>query len=238
LFLEGPRLIEEALRSSLKLKTLVLTPAFKNPELAKRAQAASQRTVSMSESVFDAISDVEEPQGILAIVERTTWSWEQIVAKSPAPIVILDGIQNPGNVAGIVRTAEAAGVAGVITTPTTARLNSPKALRGAMGSVLRVPTMEHLKPGDIAGPLKEAGYALYATAADSELQLYTEVDWTKPVAIILGQEGSGLSQEWEPHAFEGVKIPMDGPVDSLNVAAAAAILLYEAYRQRHQRRGT
>jgi TrmH family RNA methyltransferase len=191
--------------------------------------------IKVSKSVFRNISDVEEPQGILAIVPRPHWSWEVLCAKKPAPILILDGLQNPGNVAAILRTAEAAGAAGVITTPTTAHLFSPKALRGAMGSALRVPSIEHQPVETIVSQLREMGYTLIGAALEGKnTQAYTDIDWRQPQAVVLGQEGGGLSAAWNPHLQKTVTIPMEQPVDSLNVAAAAAVLLYEAVRQRRK----
>jgi TrmH family RNA methyltransferase len=238
LFLEGPKLVEEALRASIPLKTLIYTSDFKDAAgLIHRATDKAKQTLSVSDSIFRSVSDLVEPQGVIAVGERPHWTWEQILAKSPAPIVVVDGLQNPGNVAAIVRTAEAAGAAGVITTPGTARLTSPKALRGAMGSVLRVPTLEHQSIPEIAKQLSENKYTLYGASHSTEdFDLYAEIDWTKPGAILLGQEGSGLSMDWEPFDCRGVKIPMEGAVESLNVGAAAAILLYEAFRQRRDKK--
>ncbi len=234
LFLEGPKLVEEALRVGISIKHLVFSNDFKDAVgLIHRATAKAKSTYSVSDSIFRSLSDLVEPQGVIAIAEQPRWTWEQIFAQQPAPIVILDGLQNPGNVAAIVRTAEAAGAAGVITTAGTARLTSPKALRGAMGSVLRVPALEHQAVADIAKQLAAHNYTLYGASQSAEdADFYTDVDWSQPAAVLLGQEGNGLSMEWEPHPCHGVKIPMQGAVESLNVGAAAAILLYEALRQR------
>ena len=229
LFLEGPKLVEEALQASIPLKTLIVSSSHKDRAgLLDRAKARAGTTFSVSESIFRSVSDLVEPQGILAIGERPRWTWQDVTAKKPAPIIVLDGLQNPGNVSAILRTAEAAGAAGVVTTPRTARLTSPKALRGAAGSALRVPSLEHQTSETISKRLAEAGYTLYA-ADSAGGAAYTEVDWKKASAIILGQEGQGLSGAWKAAA---VTIPMEKPVESLNVAAAAAVLLYEAARQR------
>lgn len=234
LFLEGPHLIEEALQAAVPLKTLVVSKDFQSrTPLLERAKSHAAATLTVDESIFKSISDLVEPQGILAVGEKRAWTWQDIFAKKPAPVVILDGLQNPGNVAAIVRTAEAAGAAGIITTTGTARLTTPKGLRGAMGSVLRVPAVEHQPVAEIAKQLSENNYTIYAASQSTEVpDLYTAIDWTQPSAILLGQEGNGLSMDWEPHPCHGVKIPMCGPVESLNVGAAAAILLYEALRQR------
>jgi TrmH family RNA methyltransferase len=178
---------------------------------------------------------VRSPQGILAIARRPLWDWKNLFGRAPAPIVILDGIQDPGNVATIVRTAEAAGAAGIVTTPETASLFSPKALRGSAGSSLRLPILEHRDAEEIICALRVAGCGILAADAQNGPEgavSYSHVDWTKPWAIVLGQEGSGLSAGWQ--AARRVFIPMKPVVESLNVAAAAAILLFEFHRQREQ----
>jgi TrmH family RNA methyltransferase len=242
LFLEGPRLIEEALQARIPLQTLVVSSTLVgHAELVGRAKARAQQTYSVSDAIFRTVSDVEEPQGMLAIGERPTWRWEHMFARCPAPILVLEGLQNPGNIASILRTAEAAGAAGVITTPETTRLASPKALRGAMGSSLRLPAMEHVAIEAIADRLINAGCMVYGTAADTDKRLrsplpYTDIDWTQPSAIVFGREGGGALEKWQPFLHKIVTIPMQPPVESLNVSAAAAIVLYEAARQRKKGR--
>ncbi len=196
----------------------------------------TSRVVKVSDPVFRAISDVENPQGLLAIARQPLWSWEQILKNQPAPILVLDGLQVPGNAASIVRTAEAAGVAGVITTPGTAHLYSPKALRGAMGSTIRVPIIEHVSVDKIASTLKKAGYKIAGTPLKDmkSAKRYDQIDWSGSWAIIVGKEGKGVSGVWDKLIDVCAAIPMKEPVQSLNVAAAAAILLYEVSRHRHQ----
>ena len=202
------------------------------------AQKQAKQVVLVSEQVFRLLSDVEEPQGILATAILAPATWEAILARTPAPIVILDGIQVPGNAGAILRTAEAAGAAGVVTTPGTAHLFSPKALRGSMGSALRLPILEHQSPEAIARALQGKEYRLYGSYMEAEhpphpALVYTAIDWRQPTALIVGQEGKGISSAWDPFLQGRVVIPMQAPVDSLNVAAAAAILLYESHRQTH-----
>jgi RNA methyltransferase, TrmH family len=247
MFLEGPRLVKELLDSKIPVEILVWTPAAAGEEVFKPAQMKAKRKQEVSESVFKAVSDVESPQGILAIARCPEWSWQDIANRAPTPIVILDGLQDPGNVAAIVRTAEAAGAAGIVTTPGTAHLFSPKALRGAMGSTLRLPCLEHVSVRDIVERLRKSSILLVAatimqrTKSKSpsrnqrltELPLqYTQLNWKMASAILFGQEGKGISGEWDSHIHQSIFIPMLPPVESLNVAAAAAVLLYESFRQR------
>lgn len=235
LFLEGPKLIQEALSAHCKLEMLVVSEEFPQLSFLEPIVAKTKRVVKVSESVFKAISDVENPQGLLAIGIAPQWSWELLLSKSPAPLLVLDGLQDPGNAATIIRTAEAAGAAGIITTPKTAHLYSPKALRGAMGSSLRVPILEHVPVDNIVPALRKAGYSIAATPlGDAKKAVrYDTVDWKKAWAIVMGQEGKGVDPVWGEHMDSLVQIPMHSPVQSLNVSAAAAVLLYESYRHRH-----
>lgn len=222
--------MEEAVRSGLKLETLILSDK-EAKDLPKEIRSAAKREFTASPQVLQAMTDLETSPGILAVASRPQAEWKDLLKGKPAPLVVLDGLQDPGNAATIARTAEAAGAVGLITTPGTARLYSPKALRGAMGSTLRLPCLEHQKIADIARELKAAGYGLLGTQG-VEFRPYTEIDWKAPWALILGQEGQGLSAEWEPLLTDLVSIPMKPPVESLNVAAAAAVLLFESARHR------
>jgi TrmH family RNA methyltransferase len=247
MFLEGPRLVKEILASDIPIEILVWTKAAEEEDAFKAAHAKTKRKLPVSESVFKSISDVDNPQGILAIARCPNWSWQEIIDRTPAPMVILDGVQDPGNVAAIIRTAEAAGASGIVTTPGTAHLFSPKALRGAMGSTLRLPSLEHLSVRDIVKELRKNNILLVAATMVektkgkgpsrsqmlSELPLqYTQLNWKMSAALLFGQEGKGIAEEWDSHIHQSIFVPMQPPVESLNVAAAAAILLYESFRQR------
>ena len=236
IFLEGRRLIQEALTSGFTIETLVVSQRFPDTDFLDSSIDHIKQCFEVSPQVFEVLTDVDTPQGIIALVRRPAFQWEDLIKKSPAPCLILDGLQDPGNAASIVRTAEAAGAAGVVTTTGTARLFSPKALRGAMGSTLRLPVLEHRSLEEMTAELKKGGYSLLGTTvlkASPEALAYTAIDWRKPWAVVLGQEGQGLSSGWKSHFEKVIHIPMGLPVESLNVAASAAVLLYEALRQRN-----
>ncbi len=239
MFLEGPRLVQEVLNSRIPIEILISIPAAEAGDVYKPAKSKAKRTVPVSESVFKAISDVDNPQGILAIARCPEWSWKNLLDRAPAPLVILDGVQDPGNVAMIVRTAEAAGAAGVVTTPGTAHLFSPKALRGAMGSTLRVPCLEHVAIPEIVKELKKNSIDVVAATMENKSKSkapsripYTQRNWMLAAAVLFGQEGKGISSEWGSAIQESIFIPMQPPVESLNVASAASIILYESFRRR------
>jgi RNA methyltransferase, TrmH family len=234
MFLEGPRLVQEVLETGQDIEILLWTPVGEKESIFKDTVVRAKRKVQVSESVFRAISDVESPQGILAIARCPEWKWSDLVGRTPAPIVILAGLQDPGNVAAIVRSAEAAGAAGLVTTPGTAHLFSPKSLRGAMGSTLRLPCLEHIAIKDILTNLRAASYGIAASTlpnAGRATVAFTKMDWGKPWAILMGREGQGIAFAWEEYVKAFVHIPMKAPVESLNVAVAASIILYEVFRQ-------
>ncbi len=235
IFLEGARLVQEALLSQFALEILVVSDEFPETSFLDPLRSRAKQNFIVSKAAFGAITDVENPQGILAIVRRPTWKWEDLMEKTPAPLLILDGLQDPGNAASIVRTAEAAGAAGVVTTKGTVHLFSPKAIRGAMGSTLRLPIIEHRTREDIVKEVKKKKYGLLGTTVLKETpdaKAYNDVDWKQPWAIVVGQEGQGLSKEWKDDLVRTLHIPMCKPVESLNVAASAAVILYESARQR------
>jgi TrmH family RNA methyltransferase len=235
LFLEGPHLLEEALKSGIPIDQLVVVPALMELDIVARAAKVAKRVQQVSAYVMKTLSDVDAPQGVIAFCRKPCWDWSALAARLPAPILILDGIQDPGNLATIVRTAEAAGAAGVVTTPGTAHLFSPKALRGAMGSSLRLPILEHLPAGQIAAKVKTLGYRILGATLPQKSggdKVYTEVDWAKPQAVVLGQEAKGISADWLSLIDQAIYLPMRPSVESLNVGAAAAVILYESVRQR------
>lgn len=241
IFVEGLRLCEEILRSGLEIEATIVSD-----ELAQKAKVGpllaelavkSARTACVSEKLLESISYTKTPQGIVALASRPESSPDHLAANQPASplIVVMHRINNPVNVGAIVRTAEAAGATGAIATQQTSDPFSPKSLRGAMGSAFRLPVW--------FGPSYEEALAW---SSDRNLQTicatikatrnHDEADWVKPSAIIMGPESDGLSEAEVSLAGDSVRIPMQGLAESLNVAVAAGVLLYEAARQRNQRK--
>lgn len=234
-FIEGPKLLEEALKSALRIEKLAFIPARLEDPLVQQACAVAEDKIQITPYVLKALSDVDAPQGVVAIVRKPHTDWSSLLgAKTAAPDaarwLILDGIQDPGNAGTILRTAEAAGVLGIVTTPGTARLFGAKALRASAGSALRLPALEHRDVGEIVERMTSAGVRLVATG--SEGTDFRAFDWHPPLALILGSEGAGLSADWSDRVAARVTVPMKPPVESLNVAVSAAVLLYEASRPR------
>ena len=237
IFVEGLRLCEEALRSGLRIEAVIYSEKIASKERAARLiddiGKVSERLASVSEKLLASISYTKTPQGIVALAARPEMDEAKFKSSQPASplLMVMHGINNPVNVGAILRTAEAAGVTGAITTANTADPFSPKALRGAMGSAFRLPIWTGASYASVLEWCTERG--IHSVCADAKGSMFfTDVDWSRPCALIVGPESTGLSGEEIAAAGEAVRIPMQGPVESLNVAVATGILLYEAARQR------
>jgi TrmH family RNA methyltransferase len=238
IFVEGLRLCEEALGSGLKIEAVIHSEEIVRKERAaqlieKMGSLGDDAVASVSEKLLDSISYTQTPQGIVLLAARPASDAASFKARQPASpqLVIMHGINNPVNVGAILRTSEAAGVTGAIATANTSDPFSPKALRGAMGSTFRLPIWTGPDYAEVITWCAERGIRTIAASANSP-RLFTEVDWRGTSALVIGPESSGLSSEEIALTNEAVRIPMQGSVESLNVAVATGVLLYEASRQR------
>lgn len=237
IFIEGLRLCEEAYRSDLAVEAVVVSEELLRKERAAAVigelSRVSKRVASVSEKLLESVSYTKTPQGIIVLAQRPAASEERLATSlhgSPL-LVVLHQINNPVNVGAIVRTAEAAGATGVITTKNTSDPFSPKALRGAMGSAFRLPIWGGVEYGETIEWCRRRG--MVTVCADVEASTsYVELDWTGPSALLLGPESTGFTAEELDEADRRVSIPMKGDAESLNVSVAAGILLFEAARQR------
>jgi TrmH family RNA methyltransferase len=238
IFVEGLRLCVEALRSNLQLEAVVvseeLIPKEKAAEAIADLSKASRRVATVSEKLLESISYTRTPQGIVVLARRPEASQQRLEASSTnqALLVLLHQINNPVNVGAILRTAEAAGATGIITTKNTSDPFSPKSLRGAMGSAFRLPIWRNTDFAEAVAWCRTRNIELVGTDAQSSLT-HTDWDWTRASALVLGPESTGLTDDELKATDQTVSIPMQGAVESLNVSVAAGILLYEAARQRY-----
>jgi len=237
IFVEGLRLCEEAVRSRLACEEALYTEKFAQDERAVALLAQLKRNGSrctiISENIFASLTDTKTPQGTVVLARRPATdrtAFEASFRQDPL-IVILHRINNPANAGAMVRVAEAVGATGVVATEGTTDLLSPKALRGAMGSSFRLPLWTHAKFDDVLSWCRERGVC--TVSADlAATQTHTDVAWTGAHAVIMGAEAGGLTEREIQLADERIRIPMQPPVESLNVAVALAVVLYEAARQR------
>lgn len=231
MLLDGDHLVQEALASGVNVNVAAFSERLADSRLAARLQSAGTRVVAVSSAVLDAISPVRSPSGVVAIAQRPAASLDGALAKAPALVLMLHDVQDPGNVGAVVRAAEACGATGVVCSEHTADPFGWKALRGGMGSTFRLPlAVRQALPAAIT-TARAGGLRIFATTARGGASL-PDCDLRVPAAILLGGEGSGLPPDLIDAADARLTIPMQAPVESLNVAIAAALVVYEAARQR------
>jgi len=232
--LEGPKLVLEAIGAGLLLREAAAAPrAARTSAGAQAMEALAANGVSvrrLSEPLLASLSEAETAQGLLAVAERPTFAEERIFDGTPL-VVVADAIQNPGNLGGLLRSAEAAGATGAFLTAGSADPFSWKALRGSMGSAFRLPHVRGHTLVAVLDALEGRGIRVVATAADGETR-YDVADLRGAVAVVVGGEGAGIAAPVQARAAARVRIPLQEPVESLNVGVAAALVLFEAARQR------
>ena len=187
----------------------------------------------VADSVFKAVSDTQTPQGILALIRMPHYTLEDVMQGERTHLLLLESVQDPGNLGTMVRTGEGAGITGVIMNRTTVDLFNPKTIRSTMGSIYRVP---YVIADDFVATLQELkakGVSLYAAHLKGKKQ-YDAFDYTVPTGFMIGNEGNGLSDEVADAADTYIRIPMEGQVESLNAAISASLLMYECNRQRRK----
>jgi RNA methyltransferase, TrmH family len=220
---EGPHAVEEAIRSGCEIGPIIV------PEPAGDRTFPGREVITVPGKLFDSISTTESPQGLLALVRAPEFAaFDQLLGKT-ALILIIDGIQDPGNAGAILRSAEAFGATGVVFLAGSVWPFNPKAIRASAGSVFRMPMRINEGVASVLEFLRANKVALYAAMPDPRTPV-TSVDLTRRCAFAIGAEGRGVSTELGAAATP-VHIPTKG-VESLNAAVAAAILVYEAARQR------
>jgi len=185
-----------------------------------------------TKAVFEKISYGDRRQGILAVCKPRAWSFEDLASQKCDLFAVVEGVEKPGNLGAMLRTCDGAGVNGMIVCDEKTDMYNPNVIRASLGTVFSVKTVVSSKEDALAF-LKSRGVAVCATLPQAKT-VYTKANLKNPLAVVLGSEQSGLTGFWVQHADLTVRIPMKGHADSLNVSASAAILLYEAIRQRSQ----
>ena len=234
LLLDGPHLLFEAQKSGLSIESAAFEQdAFNDPAVKKLAEdlvADGADVFIVSRKTLESMSPVRSPAGVVGIARRDLPTLNDALTAPNPLIVVAHDVQDPGNVGGIMRTAEAAGATALVATASTADPLGWKALRGSMGSALRLPIARG-EVDDVLRALKSAGIQTSALVPRSGRPLF-ETDLRKPSALLLGAEGAGLPDDLLRQVDQRITIPMQTPVESLNVGVAAALVLYEAFRQR------
>jgi TrmH family RNA methyltransferase len=227
---EGWKLLDAAAAAGLSLDLLLVTERAAADEAGRAARARvaarAAREVTVTADVFAALTQVESPQGVLALIPRPSPA-PPVPADPEALAVVLDGVQDPGNVGAIVRTAVACRAAVVIPCGASADPFGPKALRASAGAAFHVPVAVPLDAAAAAAALRAGGLRLVVADAHAAAAAGPGT-WSRPLALVLGGEAAGPSAAWCAQGGTAVRVPVLGPVESLNVAAAAAVLLYQA----------
>ena len=223
--IEGENLLEEAVKNGAEIKTVLARQDY-----GGSFYGSDDKVFYLSDRLFDRLSQTETSQGVIAAVKKPEFSQEEFTDKNDCSnYVVLDRLQDPGNIGTIIRTADAAGYGLIIAMKGTADVFSPKAVRAATGSLFRMPVVFMDSVDELMEFTRAAGKKLVATCFDTDRYYYDE-NLKENIALIIGNEGNGISRELIEGSDLKIKIPMHGNIESLNASVAAGILMYEAVR--------
>ncbi len=227
---EGIRMFREA--PDERIARIYLSASFAQGEIGREI-AVDRRSEILADSVFAHVSDTKTPQGILCLVRMDEGTFAASMAEETGLWLILENIQDPGNLGTMFRTGEGAGVTGILMDKNTVDIYNPKTIRSTMGSIYRVPFVIAEDFHGAIGEMQSRGIRVYAAHLGGSV-CYDEPDYRRGSAFLIGNEGNGLTAETAALADQNIRIPMAGQLESLNAAMAGGILLYEAARQRRQ----
>lgn len=226
--IEGRKMFDEICQDASRVVKAYFSDSYVKAGYADEVMRTVPYEI-VADSVFDAMAETVTPQGVLAIVKMPEYSLEEMLADA-GTLVLLENLRDPGNLGTIIRTAEAAGVSGVILSKESVDIYNPKVIRSTMGAVYRVPFLYVEDFMELLKKLREKEVRLLAAHLKGK-KTFDQADYTGKVGILIGNEANGLSEEASELANEKVLIPMAGSVESLNAAVAAALLMYEAFRK-------
>jgi len=226
--IEGRKMFEEICQDKSRVVKAYFSDSYVKEQYEGNAMPEVPYEI-VADSVFGAMAETVTPQGVLAIVKMPEYSLEDMIADAGA-LVLLENLRDPGNLGTIIRTAEAAGVSGVILSKESVDIYNPKVIRSTMGAVYRVPFLYVEDFMALLTELREKKVRLLAAHLQGK-KTFDKADYSGKVGILIGNEANGLSEEASALANEKVLIPMAGSVESLNAAVAAALLMYEAFRK-------
>ena len=228
---EGLRMCRECAPDQVEI--LYVTEEFASGE-ENRRWLSSYRYETVSEAVMKAMADTKTPQGVLGLVRQPVWSLSDILGRERPMILVLETIQDPGNLGTLLRAGEGAGITGLVMNREPADIFNPKVIRSTMGSLFRIPFLYAENLGETVRFLKKNHVKILAAHLEGAV-VYDEEDCTGALGFLIGNEGNGLSEEIGALADARIKIPMAGQVESLNAAVAASVLMFETARQRRKR---
>ena len=228
---EGKRLVDDLLAVGLSPHVLLYDEDFRDIALLEKAAGSADHCFAVAGSLFRKLAETEHDQGILAAFPMICPSFKDYTPKESGLILILNGIQDPGNLGAIIRSAAAAGVNALWLEDGCVELYNPKVIRSTMGCIAKIPIFSGLHHEEITAALK--AYAIPTFLADMHQAVpYDVLPVDKTIAVVMGNEGNGISENWRKGNYPGVMIPMENGVESLNVAMAAAIIAFDYRRRR------
>lgn len=232
--IEGVKIVEECIDNNYSLENIIYSDELFNTnggiEIYERIRAY-ENLICVPNSLFKEISDTENPQGIMALAKITERPIEDLYKKENPFILFLEEIQDPGNMGTIIRTADAFNLDGIIVSEGSVDIYNPKVIRSTMGSIFRTPIYHIEDSIETIERLKSMGFGIFATSLQGEDYIYN-MDFKNPSLILIGNESKGLSNELHSLAHQWIKIPILGGAESLNVAIATSIIIYEGIKQR------
>ena len=232
--IEGINLIEEAVKNGAVLKSIFIREDFSDQAVLSIIDTYDADKYLLTNRLFDSFADTETPQGIAAIAVKPSWTEEEFFDGTDN-IIVLDRLQDPGNIGTILRTADACGFSGAVIMKGTADLFSPKTVRATAGSLYRVKMLYVDTPLEALEILSKRGKKTVCTSPHVDT-LYFDADIASDTALIIGNEAGGACDEFMSEADISVTLPMEGTIESLNAAVAASVLMYDSVRQRHMSR--
>ncbi len=233
ILMDGVREIGRAISAGVALREVFVCPGLFSAEaaaLVERLPPARAELLEVTESVFRKLAFGQRAEGVLAVADVPAADLATLCLPEGALVAVLAGIEKPGNVGAVVRSADGAGLDAVVVADPRTDLFNPTAIRASLGTIFTLPVREAAGPKVLAW-LRACGLQVVAARVDGSVA-YTEVDYRRPTALVLGSEAEGLGPRWDGEGITAVRLPMLGAADSLNVSAAAAVLFYEARRQR------
>lgn len=231
-FAEGIRLVQEGVDAGAPVLAAMVSPRLREKALAEQLQKKADEFFDVTDEVLERASALETHQGVAALFAKRLWEEKDLLAgKKSALVLCAAGVRDPGNLGALLRSSEAAGATGVLTLKGGADPFRDKAVRGSMGSIFRLPVMHGMDAQGVIDFAKRHGLQVVTAEGQGDVE-YTAVDLKRPTLLVLGAEATGVSPALAQAASVRARIPLTEPVESLNVAVAAGVLLFEARRQR------
>lgn len=233
ILIDGLREIERAHRAGVRIREVFACPTpgeGDGPQLAQTLTAAGIDVFHVAPAVFAKLAYGQREQGAVAVAEPPQLALDQLTWTGDALVVVLERVEKPGNLGAVVRSADAAGASAVIVADGATDLYNPNAIRASLGTIFTVPVCAAGSPDTLAW-LRHCGLRIFTARVDAAVP-YTQVSYREPAAIVLGSEAAGLTDLWQGADMTAISLPMRGIADSLNVSTTAAVVLYEALRQR------